>query len=238
MSEVPAAIGAPLARQPSVKTRTTVLLLLSLLVASVAVPCVACGGAVEPGGSSGSSGSSGGSSGSSSGTLPIGTTTSVPPAPTTSPPGPTGPPGFFGTWSGVASGCGNFTVFAQDTSNPRYLVITASKSELGLGTIGSTATVNLASTGSAPSTSVGVDAYASAPAAPYCTDVGVAQPPFFHGGAVSGSVTFTVTSSGRDDGTYALSVALSHVVVTSQYGELENIPDITYVNVAVGWLPG
>lgn len=143
---------------------------------------------------------------------------------------------FYGSWSGTASGCGNFTVFAADTSNPRYLVIKASKSELGLGALGSTASVNLASTSNAPSTEVAVDAFSSAPVQPYCTDVGAA-PAGFHGRAVQGTVTFTVTSVGRDGG-YAIAVVLQGVKVESPYGELEPIPDITYTNVSVGWLPG
>jgi hypothetical protein len=153
-----------------------------------------------------------------------------------------GPAPFFGSWSGIASGCANFTVYAADTSNPRYLVIKASKSELALGAIGTTATVNLANTSSAPSTDVGVDTFQGTsppPEEPYCTDVPGPTSDFVHRKALSGTVTFKVTSVGKDDGTYALTVTVKSVVVQSQFdGELETIPDITFVNVGVGWFPG
>ena len=215
----------------------TVLLLGSLFVVSLAA--VACGGAIDtPGGGSSSSSSSSSSGG--PGPTPTATTTSTvtPPPIPPSPPTPIGPAPFFGTWSGTASGCANFTVFAPDTSNPRYLVINASKSELGLGVLGSTATVDLANTSQAPSTDVGVDTFASAPAQPYCTDIQPSPAPTsFHSKALQGSVTFSVTAVGRDGG-YVLTVARKNVIVRAPDGGFESIPDITYTNVSVGWLPG
>jgi hypothetical protein len=50
-------------------------------------------------------------------------------------------------------------------------------------------------------------------------------------------VTFTVTALNRDGG-YVIAVALQNVAVESKLGELEPIPDITYTDVSVGWLPG
>lgn len=220
------------------KTRGSLVLGSFLVLSTFCLGAVACGGAVDPGigSSSGSSGSSGGSSSGSSGTpTPTTTSTSVPPSPPMPQPSP-----FMGTWSGTASGCANFTVYAADTSAPRYLIIRASKAELGLGALGSTATIDLANTSGAPSTDIGVDTYSEPPADPYCTDVISSPPPTFtHARATSGTATFTVTGVGRDDGTYEISVTLKGLtVLNSMYGELEPIPEITFTKVNVGWLPG
>jgi hypothetical protein len=191
---------------------------------------VACGGAVEPVGTSQGPGPSPTGSPTSGPTplpAPSGTTTPVP----TPPIGPNA-----GAWNATASGCGNVFVFDGHTTGRKFLVISADKTSLGLSTLGDSATIDLAQGSSA--VSLHVDTFQSPPQeAPYCTDIAYpnAETPVI-ANATSGTLTITISSVGREE-FYAVDVTLHGVVVSGPNGS-EVIPDTTFRSVGVGWLPG
>lgn len=142
------------------------------------------------------------------------------------------------TWNATAHGCANFTVYTEDQSGRRFLVVTAVKKELGLENLGDTATVDLATKVSGPSTEVYVDTYARVPTEQgYCSDIRDFYEPD-QAKAIGGLATFTIAGVGREGGAYAVTVSLRGVTVRAATGALEKIPDVTYTMVNVGWLPG
>jgi hypothetical protein len=56
--------------------------------------------------------------------------------------------------------------------------------------------------------------------------------------AVSGSITFTITSMADQDTIYLVTVSLANVIVESPNGTKESIPDKTFSDVRVGAVPG
>ena len=210
------------------KTRAVLGSLFFALVIS------ACGGSIEPTGSS----SSGGSGTPNTPPSPGAPVAPAPPSTGVHPtPGPTGP--TAGTWSQTASGCSNFTIFASHSTGRRFLVVTAAKADLGIANLGDSVTIDLASTSGGPSASIAVDTFARAPQeAPYCTDIIVDSQTPSRAVAAQGTATFTISSIGREGDSYAVTVTLQGVVVRDASGALEKIPDITYASVGVGWLPG
>ena len=221
-----------LSRSGITMKRSSPLFFASLFLLATA----ACGGSIAPvddgsgsGSGSGSATGPGSGSGSGSGSASGSGSGGAAPHPT---PGP-------GAWSTTASGCSNFIVYASHSSGLKYLVIRASKTELGLASVGDSATVDLTPSAVSSSTEVAVDTYAHAPGfAPYCADVLVGPQTPSHATATAGTATFTIASVGRDTPDYAVTVTLKDVVVRSADGTLETIPDVTYQNVNVGWLPG
>lgn len=204
------------------------VLLTSFLLA---LSSVACGGAVEPvpspsestsssGGPTTSTGSSSGG-GASGGTVPE--------------PGPV-PAANLPTWNDKASGCGNVVIFSPDKTGRRFLVIRADAQRHGLTKIGETATLDLATSDDEEDV-LRVDTFATAPnEAPYCTDIGGLDKPTSVASPVRGTITFTVTRY-TSETSYGVDVKLEGVVVETGSSS-ERLPDLTFRNVGVGWLPG
>jgi hypothetical protein len=193
----------------------------------------ACGGAVEPTGGSTSGGSS-----IPAPTSPGAPGTAAPPSVGAPSPAPA-PGGATAGWSATASGCANFTVYARHSSGRRFLVVTANRTELGLAGLGASVTVDLASKSAGPSTEVAVETFARTPMdVTYCNDIMVDPQIPSRAGASQGTATFTISGVGREGDAYAVTVTLRGVVVRDASGALEQVPDLTYTNVGVGWLPG
>jgi hypothetical protein len=142
-------------------------------------------------------------------------------------------------WNATAGGCANFTVYAGHSSGRRFVVITANRSELSLANLGDSVTVDLASKSVGPSTLVAVETFARVPLdVTYCNDVMVDPQVPSRAVAAQGTATFTISALGREGDAYAVTVTLRGVVLRDASGALEQLPDLTYENVGVGWLPG
>ena len=210
------------------KKHTSLTLFLSLSLSVLA----GCGGGIE-GSGTGGPGSPG----------PKGPTEPTPGAPGPGHPGtaptPTTPvaPTPTGSWDSKANGCGDFVVYASHSSGTKFLVVDADKKALGIEKIGESSTVDFSTRQNAAKARV--DVYSRAPAeAIYCSDIIIDPQTPVSWTAVAGTATFTITSFGREGG-YAVTVSLKSVVVQSPDGRSrESVPDLTYSNVFVGWLPG
>lgn len=141
-------------------------------------------------------------------------------------------------WAKGAIGCGNFEVVVTHASRRKLLVIEAQKDRLGLAKVGDSVVVPL-TTPPDPRASLRVDAY-DAPGgdAHYCTDVRSQTPKKVgSASATRGTVRFTLSKIG-ENGTYSIDVALEGVAVKAADGTTEAVPDASYTEVGVGWLPG
>jgi hypothetical protein len=130
-------------------------------------------------------------------------------------------------------------VYAADTSGRRFVVINANKTELGLANVGDSVTVDLASKVAGPSTEVAIETFARVPLdVNYCNDVMVNPQVPSRAVAAQGTATFTISALGGAGDPYALTVTLRGVMVRDASGALEQLPDLTFANVNVGWMPG
>lgn len=124
-------------------------------------------------------------------------------------------------------------------SKRKFLVIDAQKDLLGLSQVGDAVAVALSSPPDKKA-SLRVDTYdGTGGDSHYCNDV-VTDTPRKVGSAnaVSGTVRFKLSKAVGQDGRYAIDVALEGVVVKNADGTTETVPDATYTDVGVGWLPG
>jgi hypothetical protein len=201
-----------------------------LLLAAFVFPwsLVACGGAVDPG-----------LSGSTPPSTPEPPPAPAPPAPQPLPaPQPVPPsPTPAEHWNTDASGCANFLVYRSHSTGKKFLVLQASKEELGIANYGDTATVSLG-----PGTHalvVSMDVYARQPSdTHYCSDIIIDPQTPITWTATKGTATVKITGVERDCDCYTVTIELRGVVVRSPSGQLEQIPDMVFKDVRVGWLPG
>lgn len=169
---------------------------------------------------------------------PPGTSTSTPLATTSAPTAATVTPR---TWTAKASGCGDTFLHIADTTGLAYLIVTGKRGMLGLKANGDRATVDLATENAGPSrVDVHVDLYPrTGGSGEYCTDYRSETIP--HKSEVwsgeSGKVTFTLVKF-RNAHDFEVTVKLEGVVLKHPNGTTEKVPDLTYENVKVGWLPG
>lgn len=194
----------------------------------LALAASACGGAVDR-------------TETSSGSTPAPGATAPAPTPAPAPPSTGGPVPAArlpnNKWNASASGCGNFTVFAGESTGHRFLVIQTDKQALGIASPGDTATIDLSA--ATASTKVFVDAYDRVPGEQvYCTDFTTEPHVPVQSTAIQGTATFTIEALGNDRDSYLVTVALKNVIVRGANGALETLADVRYSSVAVGWLPG
>ena len=151
----------------------------------------------------------------------------------------TGPTRTDAGWADWAQGCSNFIVWVTNADKQRFLVIRGQKEQLGLSKAGDSATIQLEN--STKAADLQVDVYPRAGGDKrYCTDVFDDQMPEKSATwkAVSGSITFTITSMADQDTIYLVTVSLANVIVESPNGTKESIPDKTFSDVRVGAVPG
>ncbi|MDB4941278.1 MAG: hypothetical protein JWP97_812 [Labilithrix sp.] len=200
-----------------------------LTISLCALSLLACGGAVIPDGSSSSS-----SGGSTPGVHAPAESSRGVSSGTTHAPAHSG-----GTWSTDAWGCRDFELYAHDATRARYLVIVVDAKARGLTNDGDTATVVI-DPATASGTRVEIHAYARPQEnLPYCSD--------YDNGAddvtsvapvVAGTLSIRVSTKDSANGSYNVTVTAAGLQARNADGTLESIPDLTFADVRVGWLPG
>ncbi len=140
-------------------------------------------------------------------------------------------------WAKAATGCGDFTILVTHASKRKFLHVYSSRAALGLKRAGDTATLPL--DGGAKS-GLAIDVY-PAPGGDeyYCSDIGRPDAPRKSVSlpAMAGTVSIKLTSF-RSDHDFIVQLTLQGVSVRTEDGGIERIPDATYSDVHVGWLPG
>lgn len=157
--------------------------------------------------------------------------------PSVTPPAAPAPERTERGWAKVATGCQDFTVVVSHASKRRFLVIRSSRKTLGLLKVGDRKTLTVADAVRPLDLEVAVY---SAPGGDqhYCSDVVPASAPKQIGmlSPASGTVTVELTAL-TSDHDYVIDVTVSGVTIRNQ-GDLETVPDATYSDVHVGWVPG
>lgn len=140
-------------------------------------------------------------------------------------------------WAKAATGCGDFTLVVTHASKRRFLHVYGSRAALGLKRTGDTA--NLPLDGGTKS-GLAIDVY-PAPGADeyYCSDIGHPDAPRKSASlpATAGTIGIKLTGF-KSEHDFSVELTLQGVSVRTEDGGLERIPDATYSDVHVGWLPG
>lgn len=138
-----------------------------------------------------------------------------------------------------SGGCASVTVFKSNSAGTEYIVVWANRDSLGLSTTPRTFDIGSAT----PGLSAKIDMYASRPDQPfYCSDVLNANDPKpATWKALSGRVTIVVSNDvpAPFNETYQTTVKLENVLFQSPDGTRKvTLKELSFENVAVGWLPG
>lgn len=140
-------------------------------------------------------------------------------------------------WAKAATGCGDFHVQVSHASKRRFLVIGSNRKALGLVKVGDTKTLTL------PDATKALDLNVSLYDAPggdqtFCNDVVPAAAPTRTASLLPASGTITVKLTAlASEHDFSVEITLTGVTVRNE-DVLEPVPDATYADVRVGWLPG